>query len=194
MFLAEQEAWREDLIKIATFVLQVSAGAVGDGSLREALIAVKNIEIRESRRITRKDGSWRYSEAAAKPSTIEVQVNFPAIREGDIPALITATVAAMTLGNTNGEVVGIDEKAGVKKMGEYLGLDDNQELVEDQYPEGEYNPNREEQKQAAADQAKELAAAKPAPMMPGSQPGQPGGKPAIKEAFARIAKVIESWK
>ena len=39
-------------------------------------------------------------------SDIEVRVDFPAIREGDIPALVAATVQAMTLGNRGGQVVG----------------------------------------------------------------------------------------
>ena len=193
-FQARQEDWRPDFVKIGQYVLSTS-GKAANGKVREARNA-KNLTIRESYRRRKSDGSWVYE--APQPDdedTIEIQVNFPAIREGDIPALVNATVAAMTLGNVSGEVVGIDEKAGNKKLGELLAIDGNEEINEEQYPEAEYDPNREAQKQAAADQAKQIAAAKPAPVV---APGQPGARPAVKEAFDRLAaafeKLSESWK
>jgi hypothetical protein len=161
VFLEKQEAWREDLTTIARYVLSVSQGAPS-GKLRESR---RDFPLRECKRKTRPDGTRVYEamEPAEASGDIEIQVNFPAIREGDIPALVSATVAAMTLGNTAGEVVGIDEKAGVRQLYDYLGVEDGQEITEEQYPDGSYVIDREEQKKAKADAATALATAMPDP-------------------------------
>lgn len=199
-FLAKQESWTEDFVRIGRFVLSRGTKAVNN-SFREALVKYRGVEeadlpgliICESPRKRLADGRWKYTspkvlEAAAlkqKPKQIEIQVTFPAIREGDIPAIVKAWSDAMTLGNTNGEVVGIDERAGVLGMGEALGIEDNRELVDGMYPEDEYDPNREEQKKAAADAAKAIAAAKPAPaMLPAAN------KQSVEAALDRLSAVV----
>ena len=199
-FLAKQESWNEDFVRLFRYVLTVAAKAPGS-KFREALekrkAAIDKLAVYESARKRMKDGRWTY-EAAAKPQAgkIEIQVTFPAIREGDIPALVKAWTDAMTLGNSNGEVVGIDERAGVLGLGEALGIEQNQELVNKMYPDDEYDPNREAQKQAALDRATAITAAKPAPAAPGGQPG--AKKPAIEAAIDRLSgalvKVRETWK
>lgn len=155
VFAEKQEAWREDLATIAKFVLQTSAGAPS-GRLKEALDArgaTKVIVMERARKIgprgrmvyvwEKADTSRALIEAKAKKQAkIQVTVTFPAIREGDLPQVITAISTAMTLGNTGGQVVGIDEKTGVLMMLRELGYEDAEELVEEMYPESEYDPDR----------------------------------------------------
>jgi ribosomal protein L14 len=194
-FLHKQESWREILATIATYVLSVSKGAAG-GQLREALdkrkdVVVKDVVIREARRIRRPDGTSVYVlEAAPKPNVIEVNVNFPAIREGDIAALVTATVSAMTLGNSAGTVVGIDEKEAVRRLMDLLGIEAGDEIIETMYPStgpDAYDPLR----------------VKAEPVQPVAAPGAPvAGVPAngvpktkavppkVKEAAARVRAAL----
>jgi hypothetical protein len=184
-FLEKQEAWREDLVLIANWVLSVSASAAS-GKLREAR-GSKPVVIREAARKRLPDGSWRYVEAPTGGDEIEVKCTFPSIREGDIPQLVSATVQAMTLGNAQGNIVGIDEKAGVRKLYEQLGIDNGDELTEAQYPEDEYDPNRENQKEAAMERAQSIAAA--------TKP-EPGAKPkpkTVEEALARVHRATEAY-
>jgi hypothetical protein len=147
-FLEKQEAWREDLQTIAQYVLKVSLGAPS-GRLKEARI------IREARRARSKDGvrmvetlklkggKWFEADRPVAADEIVVSVNFPAIREGDVPQLVDATVKAMTLGNSNGQVVGIDEKAGVRQLYDVLGVENGDALSEEQYPEATYDAERD---------------------------------------------------
>lgn len=155
VFLERQEAWREDLVAIAKFVLSVSATATR-GLLREALaeraINPEGIIYREVARRQLPNGRMIYVEEAAGskrkrlgPPAIEVKCTFPAIREGDIPELIKAVATAMTLDNKGGMVVGIDEKAGVGMMFEYLGYENGAELTELMYPDDSYDPERDEE-------------------------------------------------
>lgn len=199
MFLAEQEAWREDLVRISQFVLSVG-GKATNGKLREAHKATsKALVIREARRVTKRDGSWKYrenSDDVAEQGVIEIAVTFPAIREGDIPALVTSTVDAMTLGNRGGQVTGIDEKAGVRKLYEIVGIEDGDELAEEQYPEGEYDANRAVQKLAAP-----IGKAAPSPggvpqIGPDGKPIKPNvqASPGVKEALKRLVEAIDKWK
>ncbi len=201
VFMEKQEAWREDLTIIAKYVLKVSSGASG-GKLKEALDSrqVRKVRIVEARRYQNERGKWIWEKSAAKPDTIEVKVSFPSIREGDIPQLVTATTDAMTLGNKGGQVVGIDEKAGVRRLYELLGMENGDELTEEQYPEDEYDPDR----------TKEPL---PAPILkampdPGGQPQDPGGhdpapqqaqpppmaRPATKEAFRKLKGALEAFE
>lgn len=181
-FLELQESWREDLATIATYVLQVSKGAPS-GALRETR---RDFPIREAKRITRKDGRRVYE--AMQPSEesgdIEIQVNFPNIREGDVPALVSSTVESMTLGNKMGEVVGIDTKAGVRLLYDYLGVEDGDALVEEQYPEGTYEVDRQAQADAKAELEKKQLAAMP-------QPAAPGPVKKIEAASNRLARALK---
>jgi hypothetical protein len=160
-FLEKQEAWREDLQTIAQYVLKVSLGAPA-GVLRESFKdcpeETKPI-IREARRTRSKDGvrmvemlrkvtkgtniTWWEADRRIEENEIVISVNFPAIREGDVPQLVDATVKAMTLGNSSGQVVGIDEKAGVRQLYDVLGVENGDALSEEQYPEATYDAERD---------------------------------------------------
>ncbi len=140
-FLEKQEAWREDLMTICKYVLNVSKGAPA-GKLREAHGG--KVVIVEARRERSADGK-RLIEAIQKPKSGEiiVSVNFPQILEGDLAMLITATCAAIQ--------AGIDPKAGVKQLYDLLpGIEDGEELAEAQYPEATYDPDRTKGPTAAA--------------------------------------------
>lgn len=193
IMMAAQEEWVEDLTVIAKYVLSISRGAAS-GKLREAHGG--EVKILEMRR-TLKEGVWKYAEALAKPTkgqkpSIKIQVNFPNIREGDVPAQVNAVTAAMTLGNKGGQVVGIDEKEGVRLLFRLLGVEEGDELVEQMYPsEGKdkYDPNRTVEDLPAP------ISGKP-PFSPGGLPQAPGGNPdpvqnapqgATREALARAA-------
>ena len=144
VFSEKQEAWREDLATIAKFVLQVSAGAPS-GKLKESITrrSLKSVSITEGMRVIGPKGRMIYAEAKTKaPEKIQVTVTFPAIREGDMPAIIGAIVNAATLGNKAGQIVGIDEKAAVLMMLRELDWEDAEDLVEEMYPESEYDPDR----------------------------------------------------
>ena len=159
-FLEKQEAWVEDLTSIAKFVLSASAKAPS-GRLSEAKLRRK-VTIIEMRRITLPNGNRIYApiklnEAGkpAKPDEVAIRVNFPSIREGDLPLLIKAIAEAMTLDNKGGQVVGIDEKVGVRLLFDQLAgaMDlgvDVDELLDKMYPKKisgtpgrpGYDPNR----------------------------------------------------
>jgi hypothetical protein len=169
VFLEKQEIWREDFLAICTYVLKVSMGAAS-GVLREAY-GTQSKRIIEMSRKYLPDGSWVYEASkvpAAKSNTIELKVTFPAIREGDQVQLMQALVAAATAGNTQGEFVGIDQKAFTRRAYEIVGIEDGDELTEEQYPEGSYDPERKDEPE-------------PEPMpAPGAVPPPP--QPAAKKA------------
>lgn len=143
VMLEKQEEWQEDLSTIAKFVLGVSAAAPS-GRLKEAHRgAASRLVIREAAYTRDRTGRRIYSEVAAPVGTIDVKVTFPAIREGDMPAIVGAIVAAMTLGNRGGQIVGIDEKAGIEKLHEAVGIEDGQEIAEQMFPA--YDPDRSKQ-------------------------------------------------
>lgn len=140
-FLEKQEAWVEDLSAIATYVLKVSSGAPS-GKLKESNQGVaRTIAMCHRKTLANGTRVWE-AFAPAESGRIEVRVNFPAIREGDVPALVQATVQSMTLGLRTDVVVGIDEKAGIIKLYDLLGIENGVELAEQQYPS--WNPDRTE--------------------------------------------------
>lgn len=157
-FLNDQEIWKEDLERIARYVL-ASSETAPKGKLREA----------------------RKAKPVTDPTTIEVK--FPAILEGDIVARVGAVVQALTLGGF--EATGIDEKAGIFLLLVLLGVEDPEKVVEEMYPDGTYDPNRKNQQQEkmdqAAEQAKAMAAAAPA-----APAFSPGGAPGVKRIPSRI--------
>lgn len=132
-FYEKQEQWVEDLTEICTFVLENSLGAA-NGMLRESSKGVIQM-VRGADRVWRKGRWMREANKQAPASTVEVVVNFPAIREGDIPALVEATVRSMTLNNTQGQVVGIDEKAGVGMLNQLLDIEHGDDILEAMYPD-----------------------------------------------------------
>ena len=129
-----QTEWEDDLTITSKFVLSASAGAT-NGKLREARGAGTKVKVLEWPRKMLPNGLQVYDEAA-KPADDEilVRVTFPAIREGDMPAIITAISTAMTLENKGGQIVGIDEREGVRLMYETLGVEDPEEILDQQYP------------------------------------------------------------
>lgn len=191
-FLGQQEEWREDFIIISEFVLMVSKGAPS-GRLKESLKS-RTVTIREAKRIRSADGKRMIYEAAKPdPDEIDVRVSFPAIREGDLVQTVAALVEGLTLGNKGGQIVGIDEKRGIHKLAEAVGIEDPDEMVEEMFPEGEYDPNR----------ANQLLTAPIGKAVPdaGGVPQLPGGKdPAAvdktvstskESVMQRAAKLLE---
>lgn len=188
-----QEEWVEDLVVIYTFVLQASMRG-GKSKLREAITArgaePGDIVIRECSRIRLPDGRWRYAEAAKDGKSIDVQVNFPAIREGDVPAMVGAITDAMTLGGKSGSVVGIDEKEGVAMLYRALGNEKADELTEAAYPSKSskdapaYDPVR------TAEPPEPPA---PAPAPPQPQPAAPGpsADPTLTPTVEALRKLNE---
>lgn len=150
-FMSRQEEWQEDLVTMGRYALDMSKRAP-KGRLREILSKRVNVDadkvnILEAKRVERTTPTgarhWVYEAAKQKKAdVIEVLATFPAIREGDAPAMVKAVVEAMTLDNKGGQVTGIDEKAGVRRLYEILGFNNADELTEDQYPDDEYDPDR----------------------------------------------------
>jgi hypothetical protein len=197
IMIEKQEEWVEDLTTIAKFVLETSDRAPS-GRLREALAESKagEVQILEATRVQDMVGRWRYvveKDAKGKPKKrgkgddIKIQVNFPAIREGDIPALVTACVTAMTLGNKGGQVTGIDEKVGMKFLYALLGIEDGDEIAEEQYPEKDYDPDR-----TTEELPPPIPKLPPAPA--GSEPGAPTTAPAQPAADAKPKSATEAWR
>jgi hypothetical protein len=219
-FRAEQIEWEEDLTIIARYTLKVSAGAT-DGKLREALGNGKVVYIRPAPKKIGKGGALVYDEAA-KPSDdeIQVRVTFPAIREGDLPAIINAIVAAATLDNKGGQVVGIDEKVTVRLLLEALGVEDAEDVLAEMYPEKttgkEGDPNYEPAYDPSRTKVplpppigKALPPAGGLPQNPGGlqplntapgtpTPGQPGPQdkplPTSTEAARRLFEALRRYK
>lgn len=209
VFLSIQEEWIEDLTVIVAYMLTRSLAAPG-GKLREACVEPSAVTIGAApRSICKTLGGaryWGFREAKVSSTDIEIQVKFPAIREGDTPALVKAIVESMTLDNKGGQIVGIDEAVGVGLLYQALDVENGPEHVAEQYPDkgggvgdkkyDAYDPNRMIQQlpppiQKLQDQ-------------PGVQP-QPGAvtatvatktgvqppmKEAVKQGFARLAEAI----
>ena len=156
---------------------------------------LKVLDIREAKRELQESGRWKYLEGPVKtqqPEALEVTVTFPAIREGDIPALVTATTQALTLGQAQG-VTGIDQKAGILHLMTLLGIDKAEEIVEEMFPEADYDPDRTEE--LAAEKDRTLNPPPPPTAVPGAPGAAPGAKPKTMEAaFSRLAEALEKWK
>jgi hypothetical protein len=207
VFLSIQEEWIEDLTVIVGFMLKRSLTAPS-GKLREAAALPGDVRIIAAPRQIKSTQTgarhWVFREASKKAATdIEVRVNFPAIREGDMAALVKAGVEAMTLDNKGGQIVGVDEKTGVLWLMQQLGIENAEELVEKMYPstgKDKYDPDR----------TKEVLPPPipKTPPVPGVQPtpadvqatmatatqnqNQQTPAPKVKEAFARLANAIEA--
>ena len=198
-FLAKQEAWRETLVEISKYVLGVSKGAPSGkfaASLRNRNVSLERIRIFEAKRAVKPNKALVYANEAKDPTStdINVRVNFPAIREGDMPAIVKAITEAMTLDNKGGQIVGIDEKVGVRLLLEQLGIDNPDELLDEMYPDSEYDPDRTKEPE-------------PAPIMkalpnPGGQPQNPDGQqippqqapppPRAQESMRKLMRAILS--
>jgi len=164
-FYAKQEEWQEDLGLIGRWVLEASASAPS-GKLREAR-KLRKVRVLECEYVKAPSGRRIYEAKKRSDDEVDVLVNFPAIREGDAAAMITAIADAMTLGNKGGQVVGIDEKVGVGMLYRKLEYPDWEDVLEKQYPEKEYDPDRTKEPLPAP-----IGKAEPAP---GGEPQAPGG-------------------
>ena len=185
-----QTEWEDDLTVIAKFVLEVSAGAPS-GQLREALDTRKIAKVVciEAPRKTLPDGRRVYDEAAKpKDNEIHIRVTFPAIREGDLPALVTSITDAMTLQNKAGQIVGIDEKVGVRLLYEAFGVEDAEDVLEEQYPDRATGVKGTPGYEPAYDPSRTKVPLPPplgkALPNPGGQPQLPGGLPAAATTSA----------
>ena len=138
-FMAKQEEWREDLALMITYALRMSVTGPS-GKLREALMARSipvTIPIVEAARKRGPNNKMVYE--AASDDAIQVLVNFPTIMESDVPAQVNAIVSAYMGGQ------GIDQKEAVRLLGQQVDIENNEDVLELQYPsEGPdaYNPLR----------------------------------------------------
>lgn len=197
-FMERQEVWVEDLTVLGMYQIRKAKGAV-NSRFREAMKAagktveqIGKLRVIESARVKDR-GAWVYEAAPAPDDALTIHVIFPAIIEADVPARIEAIVHAMTLGSKMGEVIGIDEREGVKMLYQELGAENIEELVDESYPDDEYDPDR----------TKEPA---PGPLaLPGAAPVNPALKndPAaqVKEArtlilnaFGRLNQAFRLWE
>lgn len=155
-FVHDQLVWKETFRRLALFVLDRSAKAPS-GKMREAK-----------------------KETQAEPI---VNVEFPAIIEGDIPEQVDAVVKAMTLGTSDGVCHGIDERQGVGQLLRLVGVPDFDDVLELMYPSEEYEPNREtqaEDRAAASAQTAKLTA--------------PEKKAKEAQLIERVIESLEKWK
>lgn len=146
MFLHEQEMWRQILQKIYGYAI-FRSGAAPKGKLRES---------------AKKKAAAKATGDQMEDQEITIDVKFPAVLEHDIPQRIGAIVDSMTLGSAQGTVVGVDERTGVGLLLAELGVEDVNAVLEEMYPEADYEPNRQKQQdeQDAKDQANQQVANK----------------------------------
>jgi len=60
----------------------------------------------------------------------------------NLPQLIDAVIHSMTLGNRQGQIVGIDEKEGIRMLFKLLQIPNADQIVEKMFPKGEYDLDR----------------------------------------------------
>ena len=205
VMLELQEEWAEDLAVLCGYALAVSDRATG-GKLRAALakqgVDAGAVEIREAARRYKPNGLWVHEyPKKSKKAEIKIRVNFPAIREGDVPQLTAAIVQAMTLGNKGGQVTGIDEREGCRQLFRVLGIEDGDALIEEMYPEKEYDPDRttEELPPPVPKAQPSPAGATPGAPEGPTQPGEQGDaappaqqpKEAMRAAARRLTKALQ---
>jgi hypothetical protein len=151
MFSNRQQQWSGTFVRMSQFVLERSLRAP-KGRLREA-----------------------FAERAVQPKVqdIPINVNWPPIIEGDIPALMGALIEALTL---NGfEPTGIDQKTGIKAalsmVGAFANIDiDVEGIIEEMFPDAEYKKLMDRTPQLKFEQEQALTP----PSVPGA--GAPGGE------------------
>jgi hypothetical protein len=192
MFLAEQESWREDFIRIAQYVIGVSAKATS-GKVREAhkkvIDSKKVINICEARRISLADGKWRYArenEVPAGSDKFEIKVTFRRFAKATCQRWSVPPCRPELSGLRKWS--GIDEKTMVILLYELLGVENGVEIAEKMYPEESYIFDRDEQKEQRAEDAAAVAKA----AIDSKQIGKPGSmKQKTAEAIERIVKLLK---
>lgn len=189
-FMEKQESWREDLVTIGKYVLKSSYHAT-NGKLREA-VKKRAIDghmlICEAARIRASNGVMVYETENAKPNEVTVMVTFPSIIESDVPANIGAIVSAMTLGNKQGNVLGIDEKEGIRLLYQEIGVADSQEVLEAQYPSNgpdKYDPLRTVQP---------VDVTEPDDSSPDGDPATAKESGAVRAAIRRLSKAFHLYE
>jgi hypothetical protein len=141
-FKRDQQSWEQTFKTMGMQVLKNSI-QTPNGKLREALkkrgMDPNDIVIEMAPARVAGGLSFSIREAVKKPNAdnkITIDVKFPAILEGDMPATVGAIVEAMTL---NGfEATGIDERTGMFLLMIALGVDDPKDVLEAMYPETQY--------------------------------------------------------
>jgi hypothetical protein len=131
---------------------------------------------------------------------------------------VTAITDAMTLQNKGGQIVGIDEKVGVRLLYEAFGVEDGDEVLAEQYPdkatgvkgkpgyEPAYDPSRTKiplpppigkalpnpggQPQLPGGLQPQLSTAAPPP--PGGVPNAPAAQPAQESFVGKLAALVEA--
>jgi len=162
--LGKQERWREVLVTIATYVLNVSKGAASG-----KLVEKKDCRVVEANRKILANGRHVYEATKANENEIVIKVNFPAIREDDLPMRVKAIVEAMTLGTQS--VMGIDEREGVGMLYAAFGVENYGEILDQQYPPTTYDAERD--------------------MEPEPEPASPADKAVVTEAVSRAALMVK---
>lgn len=195
-FMAQQEEWREDLVVLVSHALKSSLQAPS-GKLREAKAAkgIKTmLQVREARRVRNSRGDMVY-EADTTSEDIEIQVNFPTIIESDVPAQVNAIVAAYMGGQ------GIDQKEAIRLLGRQVDIDNNEDVLEEQYPSDgpdAYDPNRTKHAAIMKDAAQQSELApKPAFGKPGDGKPVKESRPEVQtlqQAATRLARAVQMLK
>jgi hypothetical protein len=196
-FETKQESWRELMTAILLYAMNVQLRAT-KGGLRESLerrgFNVAEVRLTERPRVYEpRTGKMIYiSEAQRKqpkkPTDLEITVQFPPIREGDLPALMGALVESITL---NGFEAGngIDVKEGIKAalalVNSFSQTDiDVEELIEKMYPTAQYKSLMDRTKVMQAEQEQALAPP-PAPVADQPDVGTPPEPSAIRKAHPK---------
>lgn len=195
-FLAKQEEWREDLVTLASYQVRASMRST-NGRIREALQAREGkpatVPIRESARVMLRNGRAVYEKAdpATKPldGAIEIRAEFPAIREGDLPALIGAVVDAITLGSA-GEAKGIDLKEGVRKLFDLLAIENGDEILEKMFPEATYEFERDLEPEPAEEPVDGVVP----PGSPAKVSRQASEAARLEAIVSRLGRVVKSYE
>ena len=131
--------------------------------------------------------------APQKAEEIVINVNWPPIVEGDIPALMGALVEAITL---NGfEPTGIDEKTGIKAalslVSAFANIEiDVEEIIEEMYPEATYKGLTD--RTPLMKVQNEQALNPPAPVAPGGETPGIGAAPHPPQARKPHPKKIDA--
>jgi hypothetical protein len=171
-FMEAQARWRDVLQRICYYVLGQSAGAP-KGKLREAYTA-------------------REAAGKKKPAQPTINVVFPSILEHEVLSQIQAIVAAGTLGNTQGAIVGIDERILIGLLLQELGVEDWQDVLEAMYPEDDYKKIADRTPALAKGQQDVLDPPEPpAPIAPvGNIPQEPKPKTPSAEKVERAVMAL----
>jgi hypothetical protein len=178
MFEERQEQWKGTFGRMATYVLQRSLRAP-KGRLREVCeskgVDPDRLVVEVVKGAKGTSPHIRLYEATkeSRAAAVSVNVNFPPIIEGDIPALMGALIEALTL---NGfEPTGIDQKTGIKAalsmVAAFANIEiDVEGIIEEMFPDAEYKKLMDRTPQLKFEQEQALTP----PPVPGA--GAPGAE------------------